>query len=44
MFGKGKIISTTNFEKNYEFISLLGEGSYGKAYLYKSLIDKVNIN
>ena len=43
MIVKGKIGTTTHFDNKYEYKSLLGEGSYGKAYLVKSLIDNVNI-
>ena len=32
------------FDNNYEYISVLGEGSYGKAYLVRSKSDKVKIN
>jgi len=42
MLQKGKIGPTSHFDNKYEYISLLGEGSYGKAYLVKSLKDNVN--
>ena len=32
------------FDNNYEYVSILGEGSYGKAYLVRSKSDKVKIN
>ena len=43
MIVKGKIGTTTHFDNKYEYISILGEGSYGKAYLVRSKNDKVKI-
>ena len=31
------------FDNKYEYVSILGEGSYGKAYLVRNKNDKVKI-
>ncbi len=41
---RGKAEISKVFDNNYEYISILGEGSYGKAYLVKNKSDKVKIN
>ena len=41
---RGKAEISKVFDNNYEYISVLGEGSYGKAYLVKNKSDKVKIN
>ncbi len=39
-----KIEISKLFDNKYEYVSILGEGSYGKAYLVRSKSDKVKIN
>ena len=38
-----KIEISKLFDNKYEYVSILGEGSYGKAYLVRSKNDKVKI-
>jgi hypothetical protein len=33
--------NTKHFDDRYDYIKLLGEGSYGKAHLVRSISDKV---
>ena len=40
---RGKAEISKVFDNKYEYVSILGEGSYGKAYLVRSKNDKVKI-
>jgi hypothetical protein len=33
--------NTKHFDDRYDYVKLLGEGSYGKAHLVRSIADKV---
>jgi hypothetical protein len=41
MYGKGKNNNGYDFNNKYEQVRLLGEGSFGKAFLVESIEDKV---